>query len=160
MCTLTCFGSWRLVEIMQECKCTFWCVHQILSSASSFPVGRNIICRLSPLFRMKLPCYVVPLPAHVCAAVSTYTCTVPVCHRLLFIVWGGTSKSCLINCPQSRIACEQNHWNMTFKVDLCWHFHYISTALDAFWKARYEKLDWTGCVHLPAINHFTPCKRQ
>lgn len=51
---------------------------------------------------------------------------------------GGMSKSCLINCPQSRIACEQNHWNMTFKVDLCWHFHYISTTLDAFWRARYE----------------------
>lgn len=80
VCTLTCFGSRRLVEIMQECKCTFWCVHQILSSPSSFPVGRNIICRLSLLFRMKLPC--PPLPAHVCAAVSAYTCTVPVCHRL------------------------------------------------------------------------------
>lgn len=51
---------------------------------------------------------------------------------------GGMSKSCLINCPQSQIACEQNHWNMTFKVDLCWHFHYISTTLDAFWRACYE----------------------
>lgn len=50
----------------------------------------------------------------------------------------------MINCPPSQIACEQNHWNMTFKADLCWHFHYISTTLEAFWRARYESGDWNN----------------
>lgn len=69
---------------------------------------------------------------------------------------GGMSKSCLINCPQSRIACEQNHWNMTFKVDLCWHFHYISTTLDAFWGVRCESGDWNN----PSTVYLLPCHQS
>lgn len=67
--------------IMQRCKFSFWCMHQFLCLIYSFPLGRNIICRLSFLFRNMLPCYAFPLPAHVHAAVSTSTCSVPVCHK-------------------------------------------------------------------------------
>lgn len=79
VCILTRFGALHRLEITQRCKFSLWCVHHFLCTAHSFPVGRNIICRLSFLVRMKLA---ISLPAHVQVAVLTYTCTVPVCHRL------------------------------------------------------------------------------
>lgn len=82
VCMLTCLGSWCLIEIMQKWKFSLWCVRQVLRLPRSFPLGGNIICRLYFPLTMKLPCYAVPLAAHVHAAASMYTCTVPVCHRL------------------------------------------------------------------------------
>lgn len=61
--------------IMQKCKCIFVSVH-------APPLGRNIISRLSFLFRLKSPCRAVSQPANMHAAVSEYTRTVPACHRL------------------------------------------------------------------------------
>lgn len=78
-------------------------------SAHSFPPGRNIIRRSSFLDKAAP---VMPLPrqhTHVHAAASTYTCRRSRVSQVVIHCLGGTSKSCLINCRQSRIACEQNH---------------------------------------------------